>query len=40
MVQVKEEGLPKPFFPKEIPGIVGHHHDKREKKWTQNYVAG
>lgn len=32
MVQVKEEGLSKPFFPKEIPGIVGHHHDEREKK--------
>lgn len=32
MVQVKEEGLPKPSFPKEIPGIVDHHHDDRGKK--------
>lgn len=31
MVQVKEEGLPKPSFPREIPGIVGHHHDERKK---------
>lgn len=31
MVQVKEEGLPKPSFCREIPGIVGHYHDEREK---------
>lgn len=31
MVQVKEEGLPKRSFPREIPGIVGHHHDERNK---------
>lgn len=32
MVQVKEEDLPKPSFPKEIPGIVDHHHDERERE--------
>lgn len=40
MVQVKEEGLPKPFFPKEIPGIVGHHHDERKKNGPRTMQLG